>query len=152
MKRALALAFLVSLLACGAAIAATPAQYRAHLNTICRSYTPKLNQLGNAMTKAQQANDPKAYGIALGKSLVLGLAQDVQIEHEAVPAPLRAQMTPIFATLKRIDAHVRTALAAAKAGNSKKMLAELNAVEPLIPPLNAKLDAAGLRDCGSNQQ
>jgi predicted ATP-grasp superfamily ATP-dependent carboligase len=152
MKRALALTLLVGLLACGAATAATPAQYRTHLNAICRSYTPKLKQLGNAMTKAQQANDPKAYGIALGKSLVLVLAQDLQLEHVAVPAPLRAQMAPILTSLKKIDAHVRTALAAAKAGNSNKVFAEVSAIQPLIPPLNAKLDAAGLRDCGSNQQ
>jgi hypothetical protein len=152
MKRALALAFVVGLLTCGAATAATPAQYRAHLNAICRGYTPKLKQLGNAMTKAQQANDAKAYGIALGKSLVLALAQEQQLEHVAVPAPLRAQMTPIFTSLKKVDAHVRTAIAAAKAGDSKKLFAELDAAQPLIAPLNAKLDAAGLRDCGSNQQ
>ena len=152
MKRALLLATLVGLLAAGAATAATPAQYRSHLNRICRGYTPKLKQLKTTMVKAQQAKDPKSYGTALGQFLFLGLDEDAQIEKVAVPAALRTRMAPIIDRLKTIDGRVRAAIIYARAGDGTNMSTQLHAVDKLAVGLNAKLDAAGLRDCGSNQQ
>ena len=102
---------LVALLAASAATAATtPAQYRAKVNGICRGYTPRLKALETAMTKAEKAKDGLALGVALGKFLVYGLAQDLQVEAVPVPAALRTQMAPILALMKKIDTHVRAAL------------------------------------------
>jgi hypothetical protein len=143
---------LVALLAAPAATAATPAQYRATLNGICRTYTPTFKKLEAAMAKAQKANDGKAYGVALGKFLVLGLVEDTRVERVAVPAALSAQMAPILTRFKKIDVHLRAALAKAEAGDPKGMSAQLSAASAIGAGLNAKLDAAGLRDCGSNQQ
>jgi hypothetical protein len=145
-------ALLVALLAAGAASAATtPTQYRAKVNGICRGYTPRLKALETAMTKAENAKDGLALGVALGKFLVYGLAQDLQVEAVTVPVALRARMAPILALMKRIDTHVRSALRRAVAKDGPGLSAQLNAISTLAKPLNAKLDAAGLRDCGSNQ-
>jgi hypothetical protein len=143
---------LIALLAAGAATAATtPTQYRTHVNAVCRGYTPKLRALETTMTKAEKANDSTTLGVALGKFLLLGLAQDVQVESQPVPAALRLRMTPILTLMKKIDAHVRAALRAAVSGDGPGMSAQLKAISTAAKPLNSKLDAAGLRDCGSNQ-
>jgi hypothetical protein len=141
----------VALLAASAATAATPAQYRAHVNGICRSYTPTGKMLEGEMTRAQKANDYVAWGVALGKLLVLNLAQDSRIEAVPVPAALKPRMTPILTRMKTIDGHTNAAIAAARAGNSQALLRELTAIGSLAKPLNGQLDAAGLKDCGSNQ-
>jgi hypothetical protein len=150
-RRVLLIAAVVALLCATAASAATPAQYRAHVNAICRTYTPKFKRLEAAMTAAQKANQPKAYGVALGELLVYALAQDRQVEAVAVPASLQARMKPILARFRLADTHIRAALADARAGNSQMLLTELKAISAATNGLNTKLDAAGLRDCGSNQ-
>ena len=139
------------LLSATAATAATPVQYRSTLNGVCRSYTPKLKALQTSMNKAAKANNPKQYGIALGHFLVLALAQDVRLEAQPVPAALRSTMTPILTLLKKIDAHDRLAIAAAEKGDGKGLVSHLNAIGKLAGPLNPEFDAAGLKDCGSNQ-
>jgi hypothetical protein len=53
--------------------------------------------------------------------------------------------------MRTIDGHIRATIADAGAGKSQAMLAELLKIGDLAKPLNAQLDAAGLRDCGSNQ-
>jgi hypothetical protein len=151
-KHVVLVTILASLVAVGTAAAAlTPTQYRAKLNAVCRGYTPKMKAQENAMTAAQKANDPKAYGIALGKLLLLTLAEDARIETTAVPVSLRTTMTPIITTLKKADAHIKAAIIAAANGNAKGMSAQLSAAGSVAKGLNAKLDAAGLRDCGSHQ-
>ena len=108
-------------------------------------------KLETEMKQAQAVNDPVAYGVALGRLLVMSITQDTRIEAVPVPPALRTRMTPILARMKSIDAHARAAIAAARAGNSKAMVTELLAIGTLAKPLNNQLDAAGLRDCGSNQ-
>ena len=54
----------------------TPAEYLANLNSLCRSYTPKLDALGAEMARAQKAGDAYRWGVDLGALLKLGLAQD----------------------------------------------------------------------------
>ena len=142
---------LAALIAAASASAATPAAYRASVNGICRGYTPAGKKLEAQMTKAQASNDPVAYGVALGRLLLLNLEQDRRIEAMPVPPALKTQMTPILTRLKSIDAHSRAALTAARAGNSKAMVTQLLTIGDLAKPLNRQLDAAGLRDCGSNQ-
>jgi hypothetical protein len=151
-KRALLLTVVVALVAATAATAAlTPTQYRAKLNTMCRGFTPKMKTQERAMTAAQKANNPTAYGQALGKLLLYTLQEDAKIESTAVPPAMRAQMTPIITTLKKADAHIRTAIQDALNNDPKGLAAQLKAASTVAAGLNAKLDAAGLRDCGSRQ-
>ena len=138
--------------AAGAAAATpSPAAYRAQVNALCRSYTPRLKKAEADLDKAQKANDGRTWGIALGTIIRLNLAQDKKIESTPVPAAMRAQMTPILSTLEVIDGHALLVIAKAAAGDDAGMVAELNKIYRLAEPLNKRLDAAGLRDCGSNQ-
>ena len=147
------IAAVAGLVLAAAAAAATPgpAAYRSQLNALCRSYTPALKKANADLVKAEKAKNGPAAGVALGTLLRLDLAQDAKIESTPVPAALRAQMTPILSTLKTIDGHARAAIARAVAGDGAGMVAELDKISPLAKTLNKRLDAAGLRDCGSNQ-
>jgi hypothetical protein len=152
MRRLTLLTLLVLAVAASAAAAATtPTQYKAKLNAICRSYTPKLKAQIAAEQKAEKAKNGTAAAHALGAFLGLGLRQDLTIEAVPVPAALKATMAPILATFKKIDGHVKAAVVAGIKGNEKAFTANMNAIQGLAKPLNAKLDAAGLKDCGSNQ-
>jgi hypothetical protein len=154
MKRTLVtivLAGILLLAAAASAAAATPAAYKASLNGLCRSYTPKFKLLETRMTRAVRAKDAHAYGLYLGAYLALGLQQDVRIERTPVPAALRALMSPILRTLRAADTHLRGAIAAARRGDDKGISLELTRAAKVAAPLNRMLDAAGLRDCGSNQ-
>jgi hypothetical protein len=133
------------------ATAATPVAYRAHVNAICAGYTPTVKQLSRQLAAAEKAKDGQAYGIALGKLIVLQLAEDRKVEAVPVPASLHVQMNRILTRLRQVDTHLRQSLAAAMAGDNAGMLAELNTVTKLGKPLNSWLDAAGLRECGSKQ-
>jgi ribosomal protein L17 len=104
-----------------------------------------------AMTAAQKANNPQAYGQALGKLLVYTLQEDAKIESTAVPTAMRTQMTPIITTLKKADTHIRAAIQDAVNNDANGLTTQLKAAFSVAKGLNAKLDAAGLRDCGSNQ-
>jgi hypothetical protein len=159
MGRAVRVAVLVSLVALlgvgllGAttASAATPAAYRAQVNRICRGYTPTGKKIETAMKAALAKKDYRAYGVALGELLILNLSQDRKIEVVPVPPPLNPQLAPIIARLKKIDAHTQLALLRARQSDSTGLATELTAIGTLAKPLNAELDKAGLRDCGSNQ-
>ena len=143
---------MTGLIAAAAATAAvTPTQYRATLNAMCRGYTPKMKTQERAMTAAEKANSPQAYGQALGKLLLYTLQEDAKIESTAVPSAMRGQMTPIITTLKKADAHIRTGIRDAANNDAKGLAAQLKAASSVANGLNAKLDAAGLRDCGSRQ-
>jgi hypothetical protein len=131
--------------------AATPAQYRARVNAICRSYTPTAKKIEADMNRAQNANDAAAWYVGLAKLLNLDLAQHSKIKALTVPTALKRTMAPIQARLDRIDTHSRAALADGRKGNSQAMLSELLTIVDLAKPLNKQLDAAGLKDCGSNQ-
>src|SRR5215212_2723638 len=133
------------------AAAATPAGYRAQLNKLCRSYTPKLKRDEADMRAALKVHDAEDFGIALAHMMRLTLAQDAAIERTPVPAALRAQMTPILRLFRASDIHVRRAAKFGAAGNVQGVLKELRATAKFTPELNRRLDRAGLRDCGSNQ-
>jgi hypothetical protein len=134
-----------------AAPTVTPAAYRTALNALCRSYTPKLKRLETRMAAALKANQPRTYGVYLGQALVLAIDEDVRIERTPVPVALRTRMAPIVRQLKLADGAARRALTDAVRGDSQGMLSELRAIAKLSPSLNTRLDRAGLRDCGSNQ-
>ncbi len=152
MKVAVALASCVAALSVlASATAATPVAYRAHVNAICAGYTPTVKQLARQLAAAEKAKDGQAYGVALGKLIVLQLAEDRKVEAVPVPAALRATMTPILTRMKQIDSHLRRTLNAAIAGDNAGLVAELKTVGRIGKPLNGWLDAAGLRECGSKQ-
>jgi hypothetical protein len=139
-------------LAAGAAAATpSPAAYRSHLNAMCRSYTPLLEKANANAKKAQKANDARGFGIAIGEILGLGLSEDGKVEAAPLPEAMRPQMAPILAQLKTIDVHARLAVSRAAAGDGTGMVAELSKIGRLSSTLDKRYDAAGLRDCGSNQ-
>jgi hypothetical protein len=149
--KAVVLVSLAALLCAAAASAGTPAAYRAQVNGICRGYTPTGRKFETAMKQAAAKKDYHAYGVALGELLILDLAQDRRVEAVSVPSALKTQMTPILGRMKKIDGHARQALLDAQKGNGTGLGAELTTIGTLAKPLNAQLDKAGLRDCGSNQ-
>ncbi len=152
-RRVTAIAALAGLVLAAGAAAATPspAAYRAQMNAMCRSYTPAMMKAKANLSKAQKANDAHGMGVAIGQLLLLGLAEDAKIESTPVPAAMRAQMAPILSRLKAIDVHARLAITKAAAGDANGMGAELTKIGQLSTGLNKRTDAAGLRDCGSNQ-
>jgi hypothetical protein len=153
MRRSLVLVIVVALSfgASTAAAAPTPSTYRAQLNRLCRSYTPKLRRDAQDMRRALKVNDAADFGLALAHMMRLTLAQDAAIARTPVPAAMRAQMTPILRLFRMADVHIRRAAKFGTAGNVRGVLKELQDTSKLTPELNRRLDRAGLRDCGSNQ-
>jgi hypothetical protein len=131
----------------------TPAAYRAKLNAVCRTFTPRMRADWAKIAKAEKAKDWETYGYFYAHNLVLILAQDVLIEAVSAPAQMRREMLPILRMLAAGDCHIRLALRAAQKGDSKRFMAEANTLSKTVPEkkLNRLLDAAGLGDCGSNQ-
>jgi hypothetical protein len=62
-----------------------------------------------------------------------------------------APITPMLSVLKAIDVPARLAISKAAAGDGNGLGAELRKIAQLSTGLNKRTDAAGLRDCGSNQ-
>ena len=135
----------------GAAAATTSDAYRAQVNALCRGYTPAVKKASAQLTAAQKANDAKAWGYSLGVLLGLGLSEDAKIRATPVPAAMSAQMTPILRLVKTVDADVHLALTKLSAGDGNGAGALLTKVAQIGKSLNKMYDAAGLRDCGSNQ-
>ena len=148
---ALLAACVAALTVLASATAATPAAYRAHVNAICAPYTPTVKTYLRQLDAAEKAKDGQAYGVALGKLIVLQLTEDQKIEAVPVPAALRVSMTRILTRMKQLDTHLRKSLTDAMAGDNAGMLNELKLVSTLSKPMNGWLDAAGLRECGSKQ-
>jgi hypothetical protein len=146
-----ALAFATCVFAATAVAAPTPASYRTGLNTMCRKSTVAIAKLTVELKRAAQAKDWHTFGFVTGQMLAIGLREDATIEATPIPAQLRPQMVPAIRILKKADATVREAVRMFVAGNAAGGLAELKKVQPLSGPINRYLDAAGLRDCGSNQ-
>jgi hypothetical protein len=152
MGRAVLIVAACALLSCAAATAAaTPTAYRAQLNGICRTYTPWFKKEMTTANSAQAAHDMASLAIALGHFERLWLGENARIEATPVPAALSAQMTPIIATLKQVDAHIKKQAARALAGDTASSAKEMNAAFSLASALTARYDAVALRDCGSNQ-
>ena len=153
MKRFVALLVIAALALAAQAAAATPspASYRAQLNRLCRSYTPKLKRDEQDLRQALKVHDAADFGLALAHMMRLTLAQDAAIVRAPVPAAMRAQMKPILRLFRTADVHVRRAAKFGTSGNVQGVLKELQETAKLTPELNRRLDHAGLRDCGSNQ-
>ncbi|HEX6789041.1 MAG TPA: hypothetical protein VF091_07350 [Gaiellaceae bacterium] len=145
------LAAVLIALACVASAAASVATYRAHVNGICRGYTPQLKQIeADAKAAERTKNVAKVY-YELGAGIGLGLREDAAVEAVPVPTGLASQMTPILRQLRTIDGHGRRLLTLARAGNLQGVLTESATITTLGRPLDGMLDRAGLADCGSKQ-
>jgi hypothetical protein len=134
-----------------AAVAQSPAAYRAQLNRHCRTFTPKFKRIEANLKKAVSTKDPKLLAAALGLGLALNLKQDAYIEKVPVPAAMRTQMVPTLRLLRTVDRHARLALLDADKKDLQGFMTEIKEIDRLGPRLNKRLDRAGLRDCGSNQ-
>jgi hypothetical protein len=118
---------------------------------MCRANTVKLHALEARLKRAERAGNSQAYALLLGEYLGLALRQDAVIESTPVPTRLRRLMAPPIARLKRVDNELRAVLTDIASGYQAALAIDLHRVVVLSRPLNHELDAAGLRDCGSNQ-
>jgi hypothetical protein len=152
MKRLLLLTALLALVSAATASAATsPAKYRNTMNGICRAYTPKLKDAEDTMARATISQRRAQFESAMRRYLVLSLRQNHQLEAVHVPAKLQKQIRPVVKLLKKIDPHLFKALTLSRAGDLKATRSQLKTISKISVPLNGRLDAAGLIDCGSNQ-
>ncbi|HEX4526703.1 MAG TPA: hypothetical protein VH108_08195 [Gaiellaceae bacterium] len=156
MKRTLAALGTLAVLASAATTIATadtptPTIYRAQLNAVCRSYTPRFKKYEAQIAAAQKAGNNHALGYVLGELLATALLQDSQLERAPVPPALESRLTPIIARLRQADLHIRLFLGASGRADAQTMGAEWTKLGKIGAPLNRMFDAAGLRDCGSNQ-
>lgn len=144
---------LAAAIATGTAAAADAnfAAYRAHVNGICRSYTPKLKRLEADMTKAKRAGDPQRLASDFGAILGMSLAQGAKIERTPVPADGRTRMSGTLRLLHKVDVQVRRTIATASSGDTNGFRAQLVRLAKVSAPMNHSFDAVGLQDCGSHQ-
>jgi hypothetical protein len=131
---------------------ANAASYRAQVNALCRSYTPRFKQLEADMAAAKRAGDNARYGYDAGVVLSLAFKEGLRVENTPAPVDARAQMAAPLRLLHTVDLQLRKVLAAAVAGDRQAFQAEAAKLATVARPLNHALDAVGLRDCGSNQQ
>jgi hypothetical protein len=131
--------------------ATSPSAYRARVNALCRTYTPKLQQVEADALAAKRANNVHRLFYDLGYAVALALREDHAIEAIPVPAALQAQMGPILRVFRRVDGHATRFIADAQANDLNGALAELKPIDSLSAPTNRMLDRAGLPDCGSRQ-
>ena len=152
MKRLLLLAALLALVSAATATAAnTPTKYRNTMNAICRAYTPKLKGAEDTMARATTSQRKQNFEPAMRLYLGLALQQNHQLEAVRVPARLQKQMRPVLKLMRKVDPHLFTALQRSRAGDLKGTRSQLKTISKIAVPLNGRLDAAGLLDCGSNQ-
>jgi len=139
------------LLALGTSTAAGATTYQSRVNALCRSYTPRLDAAAAKLKTARAAGDVHTSAYYLGVILGLALSEGQKIEATPVPASLKPRMARPLRLLHTADTTLHTALARAVAGDATGFQAAAVTLDRLGPGLNAALDAAGLRDCGSNQ-
>jgi hypothetical protein len=140
-------------IAAAAVVAVSPSAsvYRTHVNAICRSYTVKFKHYELDMVSARKKGDLNRYGYDYGVLLGLTLKQGLRVEQEPVPADARAQMAGPLKLLHTVDVELKRTITAAVNGDGATFSAETAKIARVAKPLNARFDAVGLRDCGSNQ-
>lgn len=151
MKRLTLVIALLALLSASTATAATPAKYRKTLNAICRAYTPKLMAAQDQMSLATKGQRKSHFEAGLRTYLKLEILQFDQVLRVDVPKGIAKQMNPALKTIKKLNPHLRSALAHSRAGNLAAERFQMRMIIRDSAPLNGQLDAAGLIDCGSNQ-
>ena len=151
MRLVAALFVALALGALGASSAPASTTYQSRVNALCRSYTPRLTAAEAKMKKARAAGDLHTTAYYLGVVMGLTLTEGRKVEATPVPASLEARMARPLRLLHAADTTLQTALQRAVAGDGAGFQASAVTLGKIGPPLNAALDAAGLRDCGSNQ-
>lgn len=144
-------AALLGISAASAAASVSPAKFRAELNALCRTYSPKFKAAETSITKAQSAEDPLAYYAGFGRFFSLVLTEDSSIEIAVPPVPLKAQMARSVAALKAVDPVLHAGVHSAGTYDAKGVASTVKKMNAAAGSINGSLDAAGLRDCGSNQ-
>ncbi len=134
------------------ALAASPPQFRAHLNALCRGYSPDFKSEETRITDAARAKHVQIYYSDVGRFFSLLLGEDRDIENATVPVALRGLMARVSHLLRTADVSLREGIAATAGHEGAGIDSTLAKISSLGKPVNAALDAAGLRDCGSNQQ
>jgi len=104
-----------------------------------------------AMLAAQKAGDAHKAAFQLGVLIGASLAEGIRLEATSVPADARTIMARPLRLLRLVDSYARMMLQAAVAGDQATFLSEAATLQRVGAPLNHAFDAAGLRDCGSNQ-
>ena len=127
------------------------AQYRQHVNKICRSYTPRLQRLDADVARAVRAGNANRAAADFRRLLQLTLAETVDIRKVSVPADGRAQMRRPLRLLHGFQAQLRRVIASSRT-SAAALQVELQKLATMTPPLNRAFDAVGLQDCGSRQQ
>jgi hypothetical protein len=118
-----------------------------------KAYVLKVDAICAAATKEFDAvKEPESFGEVkpfLDKSIALAEKETADIK--AVPAPTidKAKLDEAFAANETALAKAKEAQAAAAAGDQRKTLELLDEVSTLGDTSNAKADAYGFKDCGS---
>src|ERR1700757_3564963 len=136
MMRALVLVSAAPLVVAAAATASASnfTAYRAQVNGICRSYTPKFKKLEADMAPAKRTGDVHRYAYVFGKILGMGLAQGVRVERTPVPTDGRTRMAPTLRLLHAVDVQLRRVLLAATSGDQYGFKAELTKLGKVSAP------------------
>jgi hypothetical protein len=135
----------------GNAGATSFAQYRQHVNKICRSYTPRLQRLDADVAKAVRAGNGNRAATDFRRLLQLTLAETGDIQKVSVPADARAKMRRPLRLLHGFQAQLRRVITASRT-NAAALQVELEKLAKVTPPLNRAFDSVGLQECGSRQQ
>src|SRR5436305_1287255 len=108
---ALALITLSASIAASAATAGTPTTtYKAHVNAICRSYTPRLKAAAADMNRANAAGDKHRLAYDLGVLMGGSLSEGVKVETTPVPPTLKVAMAGPLRLLHSFDVTLRGSL------------------------------------------
>jgi hypothetical protein len=127
------------------------AQYRQHVNKICRSYTPRLQRLDANVAKAVRAGNGNRAATDFRRLLQLTLAETLDIQKVSVPADARPPMRRPLRLLHGFQAQLRRVITASRTSAAALEL-ELEKLAKVTPPLNRAFDSVGLQDCGPRQQ
>jgi hypothetical protein len=138
-------------LAATTAAATSPSQFRVRLNAVCSNTTNRLNAAEAAIKKASVGGNQSAYYAAYAGWFAALHAEDLAIDRSAPTASLKAVMAKPISLIRGIDPTVVAGLAAARRHDSSGIASSLNRMSAATSTLNAALDAAGLRACGSGQ-
>jgi hypothetical protein len=143
----------VALVAAAAAFAggSNAAAYRAQVNAICRSFTPTFTHVESDMAAAKRARDSRRYAYDTGVMLALSLKETVRVEKAPVPSDARQRMAAPLRLLHTVELQLRRTITAAVNADAQAFATESTKLARVAAPLNKIFDAAGLRDCGSNQ-
>lgn len=116
--------------------------YIAKVDALCAT----ANKAVDAIAAPKTFAEVKAY-----LDQAVGLAEKLSADIKAIPAPTtdKAKLDEVLSSLDALVAKGKEALAAAAANDQKKTVNLLNDIDQAGNASNAKADAYGFKDCGS---